>query len=186
MKKLISIIILIVILASLAGCQSLGLPKEPPEVSINIGNKKIQYVIEKNKWNGSIYDREDIFKTILKEGRDIPFIEIGEIAEIEFKNNPPEQLKIYDILLDDTGNQIYTDKEIINISVELKHGKVAFEINTHMASYLSSLYVEDKKDIRGFKMVASWGDNECEYGFIIKTGKNMDNPEISEEERKRD
>jgi len=87
--------------------------------------------------------------------------------------------------LDDTGSQIYGDEMIINIPVELKNGKTSFEINTHMASYLSSLYVEDKKDIRGFKMIASWGDNECEYGFIIKTGKDIGKSEISEEERKR-
>jgi hypothetical protein len=183
MKK--SIIIFMAIIISLTGCKSQGATNEPPEVSINIGGKQIQYAVEKNKWNGSVYDREDIFKTILKKGIDMPFIEIGEIAEIEFKNNPPEQLEIYDILLDDTGSQIYGDEMIINIPVELKNGKTSFEINTHMASYLSSLYVEDKKDIRGFKMIASWGDNECEYGFIIKTGKDIGKSEISEEERKR-
>ncbi|MBC8586876.1 hypothetical protein [Paratissierella segnis] len=183
MKK--SIIIFMAIIISLTGCKSQGATNEPPEVSINIGGKQIQYAVEKNKWNGSVYDKEDIFKTILKKGIDIPSIEIGETTEIEFKNNPPEQLEIYDILLDDTGSQIYGDEMIINIPVELKDGKASFEINTHMASYLSSLYVEDKKDIRGFKMIASWGDNECEYGFIIKTGKEIDRSEISEEERKR-
>lgn len=183
MKKLI--IIFIAIMISLTGCKSQRSPDEPPEVSINIGGKQIQYEVGKNKWNGSVYDREDIFKTIFKKNMDIPFIEIGETAEIEFKDNPPEKLQVYDILLDDTGGQIYGDEMIINIPVELKDGKASFELNTHMASYLSSLYVEDKKDIRGFKMIASWVDNECEYGFIIKTDKEIDKSEISKEERKR-
>jgi hypothetical protein len=25
--------------------------------------------------------------------------------------------------------------------------------------------------LRGFRMIASWGQNECEYAFIIKTDR---------------
>ena len=38
-----------------------------------------------------------------------------------------------------------------------------------MASGLSSYYVEGKTDLRGFRMIATWGENECEYAFIIRT-----------------
>jgi hypothetical protein len=36
-------------------------------------------------------------------------------------------------------------------------------------SGLSSYYVEGKTDIRGFRMIATGGENECEYAFIITT-----------------
>lgn len=64
--------------------------------------------------------------------------------------------------------KIYSNREIINIPVELKGDKCSFEIKKHFASALSSFYVENKIDIRGFRINASWGENECEYAFIIR------------------
>lgn len=188
MKRLAIFIVFIVCMSLFMGCeQSIESkePKEPPEVSISIGDKKIQYIMGKNKWDGSIYDREDTFQTIIREKLEIPFVEIGEIVEIKFENNPPEQIKLYDILLNEDGHQIYDDKMIIDIPVELKNGKTSFEINNHIASSLSSYYDPNKVEFRGFRLIASWGDNECEYGFIIKTGEIKDSGNISEEEEKR-
>ena len=146
-------------------------PQEPPKLTITIGDKELEYVIAKNKWDGAIYDREDTFKSILKKdpGVEIQYIEIGKTAVIGFKNYPPSQFTISDILIDKNGNQIYSSKVIISIPVELKDGKCSFEIKKNWASALSSTYVENKIDIRGFRMIASWGENECEYAFIIKT-----------------
>lgn len=145
-------------------------PQEPPKITITIGNTEVDYVSLKNKWNGAIYDREDSFKTILKEGSgiEIPYIEIGKTAVINFKNYPPDKFTISDILIDKNGNQMYTNKEIISIPVKLKNGKCSFQIKKHFASALSSIHVENKTDIRGFRMIATWGQNECEYAFIIR------------------
>lgn len=43
---------------------------------------EMQCIIANNQWNGSIYDREDTFKTIMKEGSEIevPSIEIIRIG----------------------------------------------------------------------------------------------------------
>ena len=162
---LTSMLIFVVILA---GC-SLNSMQEPPEISIHIGDKEIEYVSAKNKWNGSVYDREDTFVTILKEQNEIPVFENGSIAEIVFTNNPPDGFMVMDMLINEEGNQIYTDKEIKNIPVESNDGKYSFDIEYHFASSLSSFYEPGKTDIRGFRMIASWGENECEYAFIVRT-----------------
>jgi hypothetical protein len=172
MKKRVIKFICIVILSILAaGCEFQRVPQEPPDLTVTIGDKEVQYVCAKNKWNGAVYDREDTFKSILKKGsgNEIPFIEIGETAVIDFKKLPPDQFTIYDILVNEKGEQIYTDRERVKIPVELKHGRCTFKIEKNLASGLSSFYVENKKDIRGFRMLASWGNNECEYAFVIKT-----------------
>lgn len=168
MKKTIFLLVVIIIMTFfLAGCSKAV--KEPPAISVTIDNKEIEYVSAKNKWNGSVYDREDTFVTILKKEKDIPVFKNGGLAEITFKSNPPDKFTVFDILIDESGRQIYTEKEIINIPVELNNGKCSFEIEKHLASFLSSHYEQEKKDIRGFRMIASWGENECEYAFIIKT-----------------
>ena len=168
MKRIIFLLVLIIVLAFFtAGCSSTM--KEPPDISITIDNKEIDYVSAKNKWDGSVYDREDTFVTILNEEKDIPVFKNGSISKITFKTNPPDEFKIMDILIDENGRQIYTDKEIINIDVELNNGKCSFAIEKYLASFLSSQYESGEKDIRGFRLIASWGENECEYAFIIKT-----------------
>jgi hypothetical protein len=174
MKKLVFLFVLILIMTLVfIGCSKNSI-KEPPEISITIKDKEIYYITAKNKWNGNIYDREDTFITILKEQKDIPTFEIGNIVKIIFKSNPPDEFKILDILIDENGRQIYTDKEIKNIPAVLYDGKYTFEIEHHLASALSSQYEPEKKDIRGFRMIASWGENECEYAFVIKTYTKTD------------
>lgn len=166
MRKVI--ILFALTLVVFMGCSSNSI-QEPPELSIIIGDKEIEYISAKNKWNGYIYDREDTFVTIFKEQKDIPTFEYGSVVEIAFESNSPDEFIVEDILIDENGRQIYTDKEIKNIPVELDDDKCSFKIEKHLASILSSYYEPDKKDIRGFRMIASWGENECEYAFVIKT-----------------
>lgn len=176
MRKVIFLFALILILTLalvLMGCSSNSM-QEPPELSVIIGDKEIEYISAKNKWNGNIYDREDTFVTILNEQNDIPLIENGSIVEIAFDGNPPVEFAVSDILIDENGQQIYTDKEIKNIPVELIDGKCSFKIEKHFASFLSSYYDHPNKEyIRGFRMIASWGENQCEYAFAIKTYSNI-------------
>lgn len=167
MKRTILFICLVLTLI-IVGCSSNSV-QEPPEISINIGDKQIEYVSAKNKWNGSIFDREDTFITILKNQKDIPVFETDSIVEINFKGKLPDKFVVSDILIDENGRQIYTYKEIRNVQAVLQGNKYTFEAGYNFASALSSYYVPDKKDIRGFRMIASWGENECEYAFVIKT-----------------
>jgi len=167
-RKSILLFAVILLTLFLVGCSSNSM-KEPPELVIKIGDKEIEYISAKNKWNGSIYDREDTFVTILKEQEDIPFFENSSIVEIAFKSNPPDKFTVSEILIDKNGRQIYTNKEIKNVPVELVGGKYVIEIEYHFASALSSYYEPNKQELRGFRMIASWGENECEYAFVIKT-----------------
>lgn len=150
---------------------SVMLPIEPPEVTIMIGDEYLDYIIGKNQWHGTKYDREDTFQTIMKNtsASELPYIKVGSTATIQFKKHPPVKVTISDILITEDGNQIYTNKETVNIPVKLKNGKTSFEIQHHWATALSSYYVKDKTNIRGFRIVATWGQNECEYAFIIRT-----------------
>ena len=173
-KIIVGIIFVLLTSIFMTGCTSpespLKSPKEPPEITVTIGDKEINYVVAKNRWNNSIYDREGTFQTIMKKGSkiEIPYIEIGKIAVISFKSYPPEKLTISDILVGENGTQMYSYKEIVNIPVEFKNGKCSFEVKKHFASGLSSYYVEGKTDLRGFRINATWGENDCEYAFIIR------------------
>lgn len=170
MKKVL--VLIVMLLSMFMGCatkhSSANTPAEPPEIKITLDNKTIDYVVEKNKWDGSVYDREDTFKTIIKQGFDIPYIQIGKTVEADFGENAPDKLDISDIIINNDGSQLYQDKVNYKPSFELKEGKCTFKIDKNPASFLSSYYVKNKKDIRGIRIIASWGENECEYAFVIK------------------
>ncbi|MDF2522225.1 MAG: hypothetical protein K0R84_2853 [Clostridia bacterium] len=176
MRRLAAGIVLILLISmTVVGCSSqrssLKPPDEPPEITITIGDREIEYIAAKNEWNGAEYDREDTFRTILAPDSDIevPYIIIGEIAEVSFENNPPEDFYILDMIINKDGSRMYDNRVTEEIPVELKDGKCSFEIKKNMASLLSSYYEPNKKDLRGIRMIASWGENECEYAFVIKT-----------------
>lgn len=89
---------------------------------------------------------------------------------INFKDNTPDKFAISDILIDKNGNKKYLTP-IISNSFELKDGKCSFEIKRNIEIGLDSYYVPNMTYFRGFRMTASWGENECEYAFIIKTDR---------------
>lgn len=173
MRKIIVCTIILLAAMMWVSCTYQKSYKEPPELSISIDGKEVQYIIAKNQWNGEKYDREDTFKTIMMEGSgiEIPSIEIGKNVVISFNSNPPDKFNVSDVLINEKGEQVYSDKEVNNIPIEIKDSNCSFEIEQYFAYALSSTYEENKTDIRGYRMVATWGNNECEYAFIIKTFK---------------
>ena len=171
----VSIIFVLLMNIFMIGCTSSKSlhdpPYDPPEITITIEDKELEYVIGKNVWNNSIYDREDTFREILKKGSkiEIPYIELGKTVVISFNSYPPDNLTISDILLDIDGYKKYPSIDAINIPVELKNGKCSFEISRNIETLLDSNWVPGMTYNRGFRIIATWGNNECEYAFIIRT-----------------
>lgn len=86
-KLMVSIILLINIL--IIGCTSQRALQEPPQIAITIEDKKIGYVVAKNKWDGSIYHREDIDQIKkLNKIRSNTYIQVEEAK----KENPYSHL----------------------------------------------------------------------------------------------
>jgi len=155
--------------ATVSGPISTATPVILPELVISIGDKNMKFIESGNIWGDKIYDREDAFKLLLKDGSgaDLSTIEIGKTAVINFITIPPDKITVSDILLDIDGNQMYGKAGIIDIPVELKDGKCSFVLEKNISSALSSAFVEI--DTRGLRIIASWGDIQRVYSCIIKT-----------------
>lgn len=185
MKKAIAgILVILLTVGGTAGCtpkkapQQQPKPEEPPKVTITIGEKQIEHEDAKIQWNYGFYDREDTFQTILKKKSEVelPDIEIGKTAVIDFGDTTPEQLEIRDFVLsniDRSGKQVFFDRTLdVTVPFKQNSGKYTFTIGKNTSSAASS--AENKKMIRGFRIIASWkvdswGDNKCEYAFLVKT-----------------
>lgn len=181
MKKLalgivLSIIVIAVIWVLIP--QMSNIPKEIPNISISIGDHNVPYVSNPNVWNRKAYDRKDLFKTILDKSSDteIPYIRLDKIVKVDFGKNPPEKIEILDSLINEFGNLRFAEKvSIISIIPNINGGEYSFELKKTMASALSSdtFSYQPGNTLRGYRILCSWGNNKCEYAFVIKTDAGM-------------
>ncbi len=136
-------------------------------LDITVGNTKIEYEILENDYSLS----RDLFKYAFEVEKldDIKYVDIGEKVHIDFGNNPPDKFVIKDHLLNNEGMLMYSSKEILDIPVSGDNHKDYFVVNKHFASALSSYYEKNKKDYRGIAIIATKGETEIVYKFVIKT-----------------
>ena len=173
---LLLVVILVVAIGLITSCSvktKLKSPNVPPKVSITSNNIEIPYVIGKNIWNGAIYDREDNLQFIMKDNTEetLKYIPIGQEIEIVFEGFYPESVKLVDQVIDNSGNEIFTNSSK-DISINFDNGKGSFKLDNHYATSLSSNSETFEKGVlRGFRLICKWGENECEYSFIIKTNE---------------
>jgi hypothetical protein len=175
MTKIKVLIISVLVLFSFCTCQntSSNIEDSPSQISVISENDEINHVMELIVWNNEEYDEKNIFLSIMSEDSDIdiPHVKIGESIDITFNDTAPDTYELKDYILNDDGSQKYADPTIQTVPIEFDGGAGSFILERNWAVGLSS----DMKDyakgatIRGFKLVCSWGDNMCEYAFIIKT-----------------
>lgn len=161
---------------SFTACSSPGRMEQPPEITISAGDGQISYVTGLNQWNGAKYDREDTFHTIMKgtAPSDLPYIHFCEKVRIAFKGPVPDTVQLTDTILTREGDIRYTSRETNIIPIAFQEAKGSFTMQAHMSAWLSS-NSEDYKPgatIRGFRLTCTWGENECEYAFILRTDAN--------------
>lgn len=127
-----------------------------------------------NQWNGLAYDRSDSFKDLAAMDREIPYLEAGETVKLRFtEEGMPNTWSLYDYVLNEEGKETYRNVSPDQIVLLFEQGTASFELEHHHAEVLDSSlgnYGEGNL-IRGFKLICTWGDNECEYAWLIRTDK---------------
>lgn len=193
MKRVITAILIFLLSASCSSCgntaevtsgmpngteppavlQAYEIPAEPPEIKITSGETEIDYAVGKNMWNGAVYNRTGTFQMASygKSLSDYPYIELGEEITIEFDGPVPEAYTLNDYILDSDGGVKYSNEVTRELPIEFTDSTGTFVLDFNPASALSS-NSEDYgpgSSVRGFLLICAWGDNECEYGFIIRS-----------------
>ena len=163
------------------------IPNEIPKISISTGGQSLQYVSAENKWNGSMINRKDTFKMIVDKfsTAEIPYIKLDEKVQIDFGKNPPDKVKITDSLINKFGDLALAEKvAVTSITPHISGSRYIFDIKKTMASRLNSNSdsYQPGNTWHGYRIICSWGYNECEYAFIIRTdaGAGMIMPENQE------
>lgn len=153
-----------------------GLMPEPPAIQVTANGTDIPTAVGLNIWNGAIYDRIGTFQMIAHAHSEFPYIALGTQIEIRLDGEMPDQYELCDYVLTADGSFKYeTYVSLDPIPFELADGAGSFKLPGNVMTMLSSNSAdyEQGASIRGFMLTCFWGENSCEYGFMLRTDAGM-------------
>ncbi|MCC8122924.1 MAG: hypothetical protein LIO58_05250 [Oscillospiraceae bacterium] len=135
-------------------------------LEIYTDSMQIPCVLEEQK------DSKDGVQPYMEEEA-LQYVELGTVINIKFKNAMPENVQISDMLLDENGNELYSEKEIrlLDFSI-LSDNEIYITLQSHPASLLSSQLesYQSGHTIRGFQIACEWDEEYSNsYFFAIRT-----------------
>ncbi len=147
----------------------------PPEVRVLVNDVEIPCVTVLNKWNGATVKRMATFPTLVEQqqGREVPYCEPGAEVRVKFSAPVPDRAELSDRILNPDGTDKYSapDQPDVQSLTEFPDGWISFELEPNPMSMLSSdgADYEPGASLRGFLLKCWWGENECEYAFMLRT-----------------
>lgn len=141
--------------------------RDPPAIIITADSgATLPYSVGLNIWYGAVMSRTDTFGIYEQEHRDetLPFVPLGDIIHIVFDGDPPDSYTLHDF-----GYGARRERRILPL--DFVGGRAAFALTAFPEDSQDAMSVEFDPDTnpRGFLLVCAWGDNECEYGFLLTT-----------------
>ncbi|WBW94884.1 hypothetical protein [Oceanirhabdus sp. W0125-5] len=174
MKKYFSLVIIMISIIMLIGCNSgnnsYKVPKDAPEIQITIISsdsresltKEVPSIILLNQWNNCIYDRLSSVQAIneeYKEGREVPKGKVGNLIKIDFGEFRPETIKLRKEYRELNDN--FEGSTSYNISMKNQEDSIyTFKLGKNKADAPTNQYV--------YTITATWGDNSSDYAFCIE------------------
>ncbi|MDR2590703.1 MAG: hypothetical protein LBC71_06945 [Oscillospiraceae bacterium] len=174
-KVVVLFLALFIFLVPLIGCYNqrhYDKQDEAPSITVLVGDIEIEWTVGLNEWNGRIYDRICNFHALMSRitVEDLVYVRNGETITIQFVGKAPNEYRLTEHILRETGDRKYSINGMeYDISFD-KNNTTIFTIEPNFATALSSngMDYEPGNTIKGYLLFARWGDNTCEYGFIIR------------------
>lgn len=118
----------------------------------------LNWVVEKNTWNGSSYDREPTFVCYDRAGLPPSQLPGGSTVTITLGGTIPDQVTLKEYALEPDGNSTYGGSRLLE--------ELNFYFNGKSGSF--TLPQPGGAPIRGYLLTCSWGENTCEYGLVVQ------------------
>jgi hypothetical protein len=155
---------------------------EPPDITVSIGDVKLDYKVNKIKWNNETNESTD-FTELTKDEKKIPIfdcpdnlIEFKDKIVLDFGEVSPDSIMVKDYLISAVviamSNRLAMDRDV---KIE-GNGKFTFGLYQHMALLISSNSATyTNPSCRRFRVTCSFGENKtCEYLFVLMLGPEWD------------
>ncbi len=133
--------------------------KEPASITVTAEDgTQLNWVVEKNHWNGSAYDRAHTFVCYDRAGLTPSQLPGGAAVTITLGGTIPDEVSLREYALAPNGNSAYGDIHLL--------GELNFYFNGKSGSF--SLPQPGNVPVRGYLLTCSWGENTCEYGLVVQ------------------
>ncbi|MGN7454080.1 hypothetical protein ACTHPH_04575 [Paenibacillus pasadenensis] len=169
-RKMIITLLLFGISIVTYGCEEKTLDSQVKGTIVIKNNENILRYLSSNTKS---FDYENIYslKELMKQDKEnIPYIKIGEMITIEFKEENPDSLILFDDILNQDGTLKYRGSQK-TIELQKKGELYRIPILEHFATNLSSNISDYNQGstFRGFRVIGKWGGEQREIAFVIRT-----------------
>ena len=135
----------------LAGCA----PAEPPALTVQAGERTLPVTCAKSRWDGAVYDREDVFALLAAahDLGDLPLLQEGDPVSLTFATARPGEITVSGWILDAAGQRL----------TAFAPGAVIWDGRTGSWQVPAS---PAEGGICGVLLDCRWGDTaQCQYAF---------------------
>jgi len=132
--------------------------KEPPTITISGGGQELSWVVAKNQWNGSVYDREPTFVCYERAGLLPSQLERDASITVTMGGSIPDKVTLREYSLAPSEASAFGSIQHLS--------DIIFYFNGKSGSF--TLPQSDTSPLRGYLLTCTWGQNTCEYGFVVQ------------------
>lgn len=151
-------------------------PKEPPQISISAGSIKVDEIVFPTAWDPAIEERDfesDFQRFMLgKTIQNLEYVRNGRNVTIRFRSKVPDMIELTEYIISEDGElrDIYNGVMYEKIQ-SVSPNRISFRIEPNWATALGSFSGDytPGHTIKGYRVVCTWGDKECEYLFVIRS-----------------
>ncbi|MFC3802600.1 hypothetical protein [Cohnella sp. GCM10012308] len=165
MKYVLSTLLLIIVMG-ITGCR---VNDDNRKMTLTVGGESVDYVMynPSESENGQDYRYKFAFQE--EPLTHIKYIKMQDKITINFGNSSPDKVSVSDSLLHSNGEYIYPDDLSSVTPLPIEDGVSEYIFQKKPASSLSSQFDKSKKYFRGITIMASWGKQQKQYLFVIRT-----------------
>ncbi|MCL1793623.1 MAG: substrate-binding domain-containing protein [Oscillospiraceae bacterium] len=179
-----------------------GCGQKYPKIKVTANGEEIPHYIIPVKWEGDVAGGVDAYAYAFEKNPDMEElfeVSSGDLITVDFAGGPPDKLAIsYELLtvpyyggenassaVDELDAAFESDGNKYSLKVE------AFEIGEYSSdtyflhwTFTPNYYGPPNSDLRyiagrAYKISAAWGENECEYIFLVKNREDLGKEDLS-------
>lgn len=132
--------------------------RDPAEIVVTAEGQQLTWVVAKNQWHGSQYDREPTFVLYQRSGLLPSQVSGGTSVSITMNGTLPDQVILGEYALTANESSVYGQADLLE-----EH---AFYFDGRTGSF--PLPQAADAPVRGYLLTCSWGGNTCEYAFVVQ------------------
>lgn|GEM_PF-5183608 len=145
-------------------------PKTPPRLIVECNGIELPSIVVLNRWNNIYYACPSVFSSIMSETsvEELPYIEYGERIKVRVDGRVPIDISINKWFLKEDGSILHGPSGTGEYnSLYMFANPRTYSLNPYSTRTTSEVTESEFGAIVGYSITCTWGNNTCEYGFIV-------------------